>query len=142
MSSIKRGDIFFVDYAAGESPRNHDHYSGQVGSEQHMGRPAVIVSNDLGNKFSSVVEVVYLTSRVKNQLPTHVIIRGPKKMSTVLCEQVDSVSIERLGTYYGRLSDREMKRVNIALAISLGLVPVGFKPKEVRRQSVTMEEIG
>ena len=47
----RRGDIYYIE-TGGVC----------VGSEQKPGRPGVIVSNDLGNKHSSNVEVVYLTS--------------------------------------------------------------------------------
>lgn len=48
-----RGDIFFITEGA------------YTGSEQNAGRPGVIVSNDIGNKHSPNVEVVFLTSREK-----------------------------------------------------------------------------
>ena len=59
---LKRGDIYFVVGGAA------------VGSEQTANRPAVVVSNDIGNKFAPIVEVVYLTTRKKAGLPTHVFI--------------------------------------------------------------------
>ena len=36
----------------------------EIGSEQHSGRPGIIVSNDLNNKYSSTLEVVYLLSLI------------------------------------------------------------------------------
>ena len=78
------------------------------GSEQHADRPAVVVSNNKNNENSNVVEVVYMTTQPKTDLPTHVTIRSTGRISTVLCEQVYSVSTERVGTY-------------IALMISLQL---------------------
>lgn len=56
-----RGDIFYI--------ANSGHV---VGSEQRSGRPGIIVSNDLANKHSPNVSVVYLTSQEKKPLPTHV----------------------------------------------------------------------
>ena len=38
------------------------------------GRPAVIVSNDKNNAKSNTVEVVYMTTKPKTDLPTHVYI--------------------------------------------------------------------
>lgn len=57
---IYRGDIFYI------MPGSY------VGSEQKSGRPGIIVSNDLANKHSPNVEVVFLTSQEKKALPTHV----------------------------------------------------------------------
>ena len=107
---MKRGQIYYIE-------SNHQ----EIGSEQRAGRPAVIVSNDKNNENSTTVEVVYMTTQPKNDLPTHVFIRSSLRPSTVLCEQIYSVSTERLGTYIGELTDRELQELDIALSISLGL---------------------
>ena len=107
---MKRGQIYYIE-------SNHQ----EIGSEQRAGRPAVIVSNNKNNENSTTVEVVYMTTQPKNDLPTHVFIRSSLRPSTVLCEQIYSVSAERLGTYIGELTDRELQELDIALSISLGL---------------------
>lgn len=108
--SIKRGDIYYVEYAP------------TVGSEQHSGRPAIVVSNDTNNKFSEVVEVVYMTAQAKDEhLPTHVAVRGLTKPSTALCEQITTVAKSRLGNLAGLCTDEEMAMIDRALAISLGI---------------------
>lgn len=84
---MKRGEIYYIESTYRET-----------GSEQRGGRPAVIVSNDKNNENSEVVEVVYMTTKPKNDLPTHVFIRSALSPSTVLCEQVNSVSVKRIGT--------------------------------------------
>lgn len=112
MNNIKRGEIFYISRGGGVS------YSG---SEQHSDRPAVVVSNDKNNENSNVVEVVYMTTQPKTDLPTHVTVRSTGRPSTVLCEQVYSVSTERIGTYIGECSDKEMENIDIALMISLQL---------------------
>lgn len=111
MSNIKRGDIYYIKSYKSES----------VGSEQRPGRPAVVVSNDRNNANSSVLEVVYLTTQPKHDLPTHVTIRSTDRDSIALCEQITPVSFERFGIYKGHVTDSEMANINIALAISLGL---------------------
>ena len=91
------------------------------GSEQHSDRPAVVVSNNKNNENSNVVEIVYMTTQPKTDLPTHVTIRSTGRISTVLCEQVSSVSTERVNNYIGQVSEQEMKNIDIALMISLQL---------------------
>ena len=108
-STIERGDIIYVE----------TYY--QEGSEQKAGRPAIIVSNDRCNESSPVVEVVYLTTQNKNYLPTHVYIRSATKPSIALCEQIHSISKSRLGDYVSTCTEDEMKNIDIALAVSLGL---------------------
>jgi len=110
--SYKRGEIYYVD--------KNSNYS-EVGCEQSAGRPAVIVSNKRNNEFSRTLEVVFLTTQPKNELPTHVDIRSTKKLSTALCEQITTVSIDRIGDFVCNCTDNEMAMIDVALAISLGL---------------------
>lgn len=55
--------------------------------------------------------------------------------STVLCEQVNSVSTKRIGTLIGKLTKSELAAVDSALAISLGIDFMDPKPagKEAER---------
>lgn len=110
MNEIRRGEIFYIA-RGGASCR----------SEQYADRPAVVVSNDENNKHSGIIEVAYLTTQPKTELPTHVTIRSTGRVSTVLCEQVTSVSVERVNNYIGKVSEQEMKNIDIALMISLQL---------------------
>lgn len=110
MNEIRRGEIFYI--ARGGA---------SCGSEQYADRPAVVVSNDENNKHSGIIEVAYLTTQPKTELPTHVTIRSTGRVSTVLCEQVTSVSVERVNNYIGQVSEQEMKNIDIALMISLQL---------------------
>lgn len=124
---ILRGDIFFVRKAFCE------------GNEQDAGRPAVIVSNNIGNEHANIVEVVYLTSQEKKPLPTHVeiVCRVP---STALCEQISTVSKERLVEFVRACTDDEMKRIDKALMVSLGIdqpVSEPSAPEEVPTEENT-----
>lgn len=109
---IKRGDIFFIE--------NRKYIEDYSVIRNDASRPAIIVSNDTGNKFSNVVEVVYLTTQDKKPLPTHcdVMCRIP---STALCEQVQTVSKERIGDFIRTCTDKEMQAVNECIKVSLGL---------------------
>lgn len=106
-----RGSIWYVESG----------YS--TGSEQRPGRPAIIVSNDANNKHSSTVEIVYLTTAPKHDLPTHVTIRSTSRVSTAICEQITTVATERIGSYCGTVTDAEMSSIETAMLISLGLAP-------------------
>lgn len=79
------------------------------------GRPAVIVSNDIGNNAGLVLEVVYLTTQEKKPLPTHVRINSSRYPSTVLCEQIATINKEKVGKYIGQCSMAEMKRIDEAI---------------------------
>ena len=108
---VYRGDIFYV---TGCSRKIN-------GSEQDQNRPAVVVSNEKANKHSSVIEVVFLTSAEKAKwLPTHVdvICQIP---FVALCEQITSISKSRLGEYVRSCTGAEMKKIDEALMVSLGI---------------------
>ena len=120
---IERGSIYYIE-----------HSKAYEGSEQYAGRPAIIVSNDKLNATSDVVEVVYLTTQEKNDMPTHVQIRSSGKPSTALCEQIISVSASRVSNYVGTLTEDEMRRIEAAMMISLGIkdAPEVKKPLPLR----------
>lgn len=104
-----RGDIYYINKFE------------SVGSEQFSGRPAIIVSNNKNNAASEVVEIVYLTTQPKSDLPTHVTIRSLDKTSIAICEQITSISKQRIGDYIGRCTVDEMSMLDLALKISLGI---------------------
>lgn len=106
---IRRGEIYFIKK------------SDNVGCEMESGRPAIIVSNDMNNRYSEVAEVVYLTTQPKRDMPTHVKINATGIMSTALCEQIHSVSADRIGDWKATCSAAEMQAVDSAIMESLGI---------------------
>ena len=52
---------------------------------------------------------------------THVLIRSSERESTALCEQITTVSVDRLLGYKGHLTPAEMTNVEVAMLISLEL---------------------
>lgn len=82
---MKRGEVYYIK-----------HGGVQTGSEMYSGRPGIIVSDNHLNNTSTVVEVVYLTTRPKTDLPTHTVITSCPQVSTSLCEQISSVAISRI----------------------------------------------
>ena len=94
------GDVFFADLLG------DDHV-------QSGKRPVVIAQNDIGNRFSTTVEVIPMSSRVNKAkyMPTPVLVHpstlnGLKTASIVLAEQVVTIPKRRLLVYLGAL-DRE-----------------------------------
>lgn len=108
---VKRGDIFYITY----SKNFNDSYSYDT-----TGRPGVIVSDDHLNRGSEYVEVVYLTTKIKRDMPTHVDVFC-KTPSTALCETIHTVEKDRIGTYVRTVSDEEMEGIERGLRRSLGM---------------------
>lgn len=107
--NIRRGEIYYI-------------YKGvNTGCEIVAGRPALVVSNDKFNETSNVIEVVFLTTKEKRDYDTHVISTATGIESTILCEQISTVAVERFGGYRATLTPEEMKAVDSALLYSLGI---------------------
>lgn len=105
----QRGDIFYIKGIEND----------KVGGRKN--RPAVVVSNNANNRHSDRIEIVYLTTQPKTELPTHVTIRSTGQVSTALCESVNTVHEDRFENYAGKCTDQEMEHIDIALMTSLGI---------------------
>jgi mRNA interferase MazF len=100
------------------------------GSEADKRRPAVIVSNDRANATAArlgrgVVTVVPVTSNVLRVFPFQVLLladqTGLRVDSKAQCEQVRSVSVQRLGPVLGLLPTPVMGQLDDALRLHLDL---------------------
>lgn len=95
-------------------------YSTSKKINQDTGRPAVIVSNNDINESQNMVEVVYLVEKPNESLPTHAKVKCHLP-STALCEQVVSVSKDRIDGFIRTCTDEEIEKINKGLSISLGI---------------------
>lgn len=95
------------------------------GHEQGRTRPCLIVSEDLFNRGpAGLVVVVPLTTRDRG-IPLHIEVSPPdggvRQRSFVKCDDVRSISVERLVERWGTLSDGLMLEVEDRLRILVGL---------------------
>lgn len=111
--SILRGEIYLVNLPAASH------------SEQNGFRPVLMIQNDVGNAHSPTVIVAAITSKLdKPPLPTHVLVDtacGLHRDSLILLEQLRTIDKSRLGKCIGMLTEPEMKDVDKALSVSVGL---------------------
>ena len=110
-----RGDMYYADLGRG------------IGSEQEGYRPVLILQNNTGNKYSPTVIVAAISSKVdaKAKLPTHYLLQaenGLELPSLVLLEQLRTIDKKRLGAYIGHLEEKHIRKINHALAVSVGLI--------------------
>lgn len=84
-------------------------------------RPVVIAQNDVGNKYSTTVEVIPMSSRIHKAkyLPTHVLVHpseknGLKMDSIVLAEQADTIPKKRLLSLLGSLDTATLRLIGQA----------------------------
>ena len=109
---VYRGEVYLVDFGIG------------FGSEQGGIRPAVIVQNNIGNKYSPTTIVVPITSRqTKAHIPTHVRVKGAcfSRRSLALTEQVVTIDKRRIVKKMGSIKLKSLFKIGTALVIGLGL---------------------
>lgn len=113
--SPRRGEIWDVNWSPGR------------GAEQQGTRPALIIQNDRGNASSSYpLTIVASMSRTERELPLHVRIsptpeNGLTDYTDVKCEQMMTIEKSRLLRKRGAITPEELRRVDAALRLSLGI---------------------
>ena len=113
----RRGEIWFVDFSPGR------------GSEQTGRRPALILQNDAGNQHPRYPNTVVLAMSTEGKpIPFHIRItpdqqNGLREVTYVKCEQILTLAKARLlgREPLGRLSTAEMRKVEVAVKLSLAL---------------------
>ena len=92
-----------------------------VGGEIRKQRPAIILSNDAANKYLYRVQVVPLTSNVGRLYPSEALIILQGQQSKAMADQFTTVSKMRLIRRIGRVSAQDMRQVERAMRVQLGL---------------------
>ena len=112
MVGIKRGDVVLVNLDP------------VVGSEQGKTRPAVIIQNNFGNKYSPTTIVAPITSKVfTKEFPTNVFIlkrEAKLKMdSTILLNQIRTIDKSRIVKKICSLNSNIVSKIDLAVRVSL-----------------------
>ncbi len=110
MSSFpKRGDVHWVALDP------------TLGSEIQKTRPAVIISNDVGNELASCVIVAPLSGNVNKVYSFQVKIAVNGKPGKVVTNQLRTVDKQRLGKRICTLQASEMQQVDASIKLVLAL---------------------
>jgi mRNA interferase MazF len=116
MNYPKRGSVYLVNLDP------------TIGSEIQKTRPAVIIQNDVGNQYSPITIIAPITSGEREVYPVEVFVAAPEggldNNSLVLLNQIRAVDKRRVVRYLGKLNSKTMRKVERAITISLGLVPI------------------
>lgn len=99
------------------------------GSVQTGYRPVFILSNDKNNTYSTTLNIIPITTKMnKRRLPVHVELwsyrqYGLTSPSTMLVEQIMTVSIENLDRCIGKVNDWEtLNNINKAMFVQFPLL--------------------
>ena len=124
---IVRGSVWFADLGLRTT-------SGLLPTYVQSGRrPVLVISNDLNNRYGTILTVIPFTGSPKRlDMPTHVVVipsdvrngYQPSEIyaSTLLCEQVTVLDKTRLVGYVGTVVNPDlMARVEVALLAQVGI---------------------
>jgi mRNA interferase MazF len=115
LTSPRRGEVYLVSFDP------------TLGAEIKKTRPALILQNNVANRYSPITIVAAITSQVGEKLyPTEVFVRAPegglRTDGVILLNQIRSIDKRRLMKRLGHLKIETMEHVNQALRISLGFL--------------------
>lgn len=132
-----RGEVYYADMGKIDKDEKT--------SEQKGMRPVMIIQNDVGNKFSPTVIVVTISSQMwKKRLPVHVELDikhiGLEKESFVMLEQFRTLDKSKLKSYIGRVSDKDIVKINKASNVSIGTEETKSRFEEAIDEKVEMIE--
>ena len=97
-----------------------------VGSEQGKIRPVLVIQNDILNYNSPTTIVAPITSKLySEEYPNNVSVSagegGLRVNSTILLNQIKTISKKRIIKKIGALDNELMRKVDFAIKVSLGL---------------------
>ena len=106
---MKRGEVWWVEFDPSR------------GSEIRKTRPAVIVSNDVANKYLARVVVIPVTSNTEKLYPGEALVKVGGREGKALSDQIMAADKSRLGSLLDVLSADDLAAVENALKVHLGL---------------------
>lgn len=114
MLDVRRGEIWVVNLDP------------TIGHEIKKVRPAVIIQNDVGNKYSPITIIAPLTSQNTERIYPIDVLLTPEnsrieKFSKVLLNQIRAVDKKRLITKIGAVNEETIEKIDEAIRISLNV---------------------
>lgn len=106
---MKRGEVWWISFDP------------SIGGEIQKQRPAVVVSNDVSNKYLNRVQVVPITSKVEKLYPSEAYVTVGGRQGKAMTDQLATVSKERMIKLIGRVTAAEMMEIEKAIRIQLSL---------------------
>lgn len=110
---IKRGQLIWYNFQQSN------------GSCQNGKRPAVVVQNNTGNRFSTTTMIIPITSREKNELPVHTKLSRDYdiayKGNTIMAEQLTVIDKSQIILTGEMLDEQDLRAVDKIISRQLNL---------------------
>ncbi|MGA2982217.1 MAG: type II toxin-antitoxin system PemK/MazF family toxin [Terriglobia bacterium] len=106
---MKRGEVWWVSFDPA------------VGGEIRKTRPALIISNNAANAVLNRVVVVPLSSQTNKLYPGEAKVQVNGRESKAMADQITTASIERIRNRVGVISPHDLKAVEDAILVQLGI---------------------
>lgn len=106
---MHRGEVWWVDFDP------------SVGGETRKVRPAIIISNDAANAALNRLQVVPLTNNTGRVYPSEALVLIAGQPSKAMADQITIASKTRLKSKLATLSKDEIREVEKAIHVQLGL---------------------
>ncbi|MBK5277112.1 MAG: type II toxin-antitoxin system PemK/MazF family toxin [Desulfuromonadales bacterium] len=109
---MKRGEVWWINFEP------------SVGSETRKVRPAIIISNNSANTHLNRVQVIPLTSITSNTgkcYPSEAVVTLNDAENKAMADQIATVDKQRLQNCVGSISNKDLKQVERAIKVQLGL---------------------
>lgn len=126
MTKFERGQIWYAQM------------NESVGKEEKIGRPVLIISSQEGCKKSDLVTGVYLTTVLKAQ-GVNVELFSPRRKSWAMCNQIYTVDKQRLTQFMCKANEHEMRAIDEAVLLALGLHTKDTEKDELKEKLVDLE---
>ncbi len=107
---MNRGEIWWINFGL------------SLGGEIKKQRPAIIISNDISNKYLNRIQVIPLTSKTEKLYPSEAYVTVKTRKHKAMADQLTTVSKKRLSNRIGRILDSELQDVERVIKIQLNLV--------------------
>jgi mRNA-degrading endonuclease toxin of MazEF toxin-antitoxin module len=113
-NEVRRGNVYMVKMPEQNNDIPH--------SVEQGWRPVVVVSSEVGCRTSGIVMVCPITTKIKKlSCNVDTTWTSSGKPSQILCNQIVTMPKAEMVNYKGYIPKEEMRNVNIAMLLSLGI---------------------